>query len=106
MRCPEDDIDRAMSIVQKIEKEVYGHVFIGEGDVTFQVSLSAGLALWNSDMNKEMLVGQANKVLCFTKNAGKNNLSIYDAQCSKAVYALLNKSITAFIVSWVINILD
>jgi diguanylate cyclase (GGDEF)-like protein len=67
------DLEQAMAVAEKIRTAMASRDFVGEG-VTWPVTVSLGVAQFNSGETEDSLVGRADKALYQAKAEGRNRI--------------------------------
>ncbi len=74
---PEANLEYAALVCQWLLKEVSSLKLKTKSDVVVPISISAGIAQWESNMTAEQIMIRADKALYHSKRSGKNKIVVY-----------------------------
>jgi diguanylate cyclase (GGDEF)-like protein len=82
---PEADLDYATLVCQWLLKEVSNLKLKTKNDIIVPVSISIGIALWDTDMSPEQVLSRADKALYHCKRTGKGAAAVYTEEMEQAL---------------------
>lgn len=74
---PEANLEYASLVCQWLQKEVSGLQLRAKSGVVVPVSISIGIALWDTGLTPEQILARADKALYQSKRTGKNRTTVY-----------------------------
>jgi diguanylate cyclase (GGDEF)-like protein len=76
---PQADIHTGSAAIERLRRTLAGMHFKSSGNSSFQVTVSAGLALLDADAPLEASIERADKALYAAKAAGRNCMQVWNA---------------------------
>ncbi|WP_142848654.1 diguanylate cyclase [Telmatospirillum sp. J64-1] len=84
---PDTPPDRAMEVLDRL-RESFGSLHHGSEESGFKVTLSCGVAHWNSGLDVEGFIHAADTALYAAKRSGRNRVAAFSYHASKAELAV------------------